>query len=178
MSEATGAFRIRFSLKWLLAWVAIAGVVFAGLLSGDMVWVEILRMLTLATLVFAGIAALFGKPESRPFWCSFLIGAGIYFACHVYPGGRADLIPTTPLLSALHDQLVPFHAAQRAEPDYAIHRVPKRSWGYMVGPNQYFGGETTWDSTLWTGRWVFTIAFGLIAAMAGDRVAKRRAAKE
>jgi hypothetical protein len=174
MSKGPTRVLFGFSLKWLLLCVAYVGIVCAGLVSGTNVWAEIVSTISVATLIFALLSVLFGSPQYRPIWGSYLIAASIYLALTVYPGGHSDFFPTTRLLRELHDQLGLIHAERFAQEGFTTRRWSNNRWVIQTGPNQTFPLNQTWPTTERIGHCVFGMAFGLLAAAVGYALAKRR----
>ncbi len=178
MDQRDSRLPIRFGLKWLLVGVALVGMAIAGVLTANTLWVGTVSMLTVSLLVLAAIAALFGRPVARPFWGGLLIGAGVYFACNVYPAADRSLFPTDDLLQVLHAQVAPFQAAARTEPGFVTQYRSNTTWTYQVGPNSLFVGEHTLGATRRIGHCVLAIAFGFVCGMASARIARWRTAEE
>jgi hypothetical protein len=95
----------RFSIRSLLAVIAISGVVLAMLRSPLPVWANIAYTVAIAAIVAAASSAILGREARRAYWVGFSLFGAIYLM-------NSDQLVTQTML----DLLYPYLAPQLPEP--------------------------------------------------------------
>ena len=110
----------RFSLKAMLSAVPVVAVTCAALFRPKEVWEIVISAVALACLIFAPLAAVYGRNAGRAFWLGFAVAGWVYIGLdRVRPGA----LPTSLLTARLKDLVIGPPILPSAEQEIAIDRA-------------------------------------------------------